>query len=120
MMSNSTGIICQNSASPFITNCSIKECARHGIEIASNSSPSMENTVIAMNGGDGVHIAAGCRPNLNHVTIGHNISAGVRSEDSNIPLIKNSIIWENSPDLINCHATGSCVGDGDDYPGNST
>ncbi|MCX7001199.1 MAG: hypothetical protein NT106_13040, partial [Candidatus Sumerlaeota bacterium] len=34
--------------------------------------------------------------------------------------IKNSIIWENSPDLINCHATCSCVGDGDDYPGNST
>lgn len=120
MMANSTGIICQNSASPFITNCSIKECASHGIEIAFNSSPGIENTVIAMNGGDGVHIAAGCRPNLNHVTIGNNISAGVRSEDSNIPLIENSIIWENSPDLINCHARCSCVGDGDDYPGNST
>jgi len=120
MMANSTGITCKNSALPLITNCSIKECAGNGIEIASNSSPSIENTVIAMNGGDGVHIAAGCRPNLNHVTIGHNISAGIRSGDSNVPLIKNSIIWENSPDLVNCHTTGSCVGDGDDYPGNST
>lgn len=118
MMASTSGIVCQNGASPVIINCSIKQFAGHGIQIFSNSSPRIENTVVAMNGWGGIYIAANCRPAMSHVTIAHNFGAGVYAEDTGVSLISNSIIWQNAPDLVNCHGRNSCVGDGDDYPGN--
>ncbi len=118
MMASTSGIICRNSASPVIINSSIKQFAGHGIQILSNSSPRIENTVVAMNGWGGIYIALNCRPTMSHITVAHNFGAGVYAEDSGVSLIANSIIWHNAPDLVNCHGRNSCVGDGDDYPGN--
>ena len=119
LMSSYHGIECVNGASPRIIGCSIRQCPGNGIDIHLNSSPEIRETVIAQNWGSGVIIySSDCSPVLDHVTVADNLGAGVYLDPSkNEVTIDNSIIWSNNDDLVNCHASHSCVSDGDDYPG---
>jgi len=119
-MSLADGISCEYGSSPVITNSSIRQCRGRGINIYSESSPQISTSVIAMNGGDGIRCGGKSNPRLVNVTVAHNIGAGIRAELQSDPYIDNSIIWDNEPDLVNCHTWHSCVSDGDTNPGNMT
>ncbi len=120
LVSQAYGIRCQANSSPTITNCEIIQSFGCGIEIYLNSSPHIENTLVAMNGADGISMSVYCQPILLHITVADNIAAGIRAENLSNPLIRNSIIYGNNDDLVNCNASYSCIGDGDTGPGNSS
>jgi hypothetical protein len=43
---------------------------------------------------------------------------GIYCDEESSPTIRNCIIWDNGDDLFNCHATYSCIEDGDPGEGN--
>lgn len=98
------GILCGSGSSPTIQNCIIKNNGR-GI-LCWGSSPAIINSVIANNAatgdGGGILSSYGGNPKITNCTIVNNSSVsggGIKCNDGPA-VIKNSIIWNNSPDQI--------------------
>ena len=120
LMSNSHGISCSSYSSPTILNCNIKQCLGAGINLYDNCSPTIENTVVSLNAQDGICIRSDSNPQCYHVTVGYNVRAGIRADETSGCTIRNSIIWGNEDDLIECEATHSCISEGSNHLSNNS
>lgn len=72
------------------------------------SSPTIQNCIISNHERDGIFVLESAGPRISNCTIVNNARSGVLAASA-VPEITNSIFWQNSADLVDCHATFSRV-----------
>ncbi|MHC4620597.1 MAG: right-handed parallel beta-helix repeat-containing protein [Planctomycetota bacterium] len=138
---NGGGILCCNSASPFISNCIIEDNSYEGIKVANAGSPTITNNKIGENSRSGIWAFAssgtttirnnwiygngyvGILSSISGVSVTNNTIAGntscgiARNPSGPTATVTNCIVWDNGDDLSNCSATYSCISDCNDAGG---
>ncbi|MFH1615421.1 MAG: right-handed parallel beta-helix repeat-containing protein [Planctomycetota bacterium] len=138
---SNANIRCENSSSPVIDQCIIRDSAifgiwcvggsaeiynnkiygndTHGIWFSIANTPKVKNNWIFDNSVFGMFITLpSSTVTITNNTLTGNIQRGISFAGSNAPSIANCIVWDNNDDLFGCSATYSCVEDGDAGTGN--
>jgi hypothetical protein len=132
------GLYCGSSSTPVISRCVIKANAKaayiagspliinnkisgnvEGLSCLNNAEPIVKNNFIYDS-----YYGLLCwnitqNPEIHNNTIVNNSVYGVAvyTDDSNRPVVTNSILWDNADDLKDCNATYSCIEDINDANG---
>jgi len=109
------GILCENTSSPTIYNCVIKECSAHygggGIACLGSSSPCVVNCTITDNdgfNGSAIYCDANSNPQIINCLIKNNYGVGMIHCKNSSPAITNCTITANPDgDGLYCYSNGA-------------